>query len=205
MYAVEGQRLSGHGEQVEGRITVRSHGELRESKERSSLERPSARRWNTSPRSVTVNTITNEKRGLSQPKVDRTVQEAEKYEVHKVKIKTINVLENHHCTMLSTPTRGKFKDKFEHGVRYDSILPQKRPLCHAQEPSSEFSKAGVGSDFRIASGFSKMSYVVHMHWFEILAAVIEAADIQHFGISRLLAFPHHQISVYSNLAVRSHM
>ena len=44
-----------------------------------SLERPTVRRWNTPPRSVTVNTITNEKRGLSQPKADRTVQEAEKY------------------------------------------------------------------------------------------------------------------------------
>ena len=65
-----------------------------------------------------MNTITNEKRGLSQPKADRTVQEAEKYrdeKRNKAKIEAMNGLENHHFSMQNTLIEGHFKDKFEHG------------------------------------------------------------------------------------------
>ena len=60
-----------------------------------------------------------EKRLEQQPKADHTAQKAKKYrdenEANKVKIKTMNGLENHPFLMQSTLTRGKLKDKFEHG------------------------------------------------------------------------------------------
>merc|ERR1712063_69359 len=64
-------------------------------------------------------TITNEKGRLSQAKIDRMVQEAEKYraedEAAKVKIEAKNSLENYCFTMRNTLNEEKLKDKFEDG------------------------------------------------------------------------------------------
>ena len=65
------------------------------------------------------NTITNEKRGLFQPKVDHTARRQRSTETrtrrNKAKIEAMNGLENHHYTMQNTLTERQLKDKFEHG------------------------------------------------------------------------------------------
>ena len=85
-----------------------------------------------------MNTITNEKRGLSQPKVDRTVRKQRSTETrtrrNKAKIEAMNGLENHHYTMQNTLTEGQLKDKFEHG-KYERLA------CTTKEYSETLSRS----------------------------------------------------------------
>ena len=82
------------------------------------------------------NTITNEKRGLSQPKVDRTARKQRSTETrtrrNETKIEAMNGLENHHYTMQNTLTEGQLKDKFEHDKYGDSHAQKRSTLKHCR-------------------------------------------------------------------------